>query len=128
MDKLERLKERVRLAVVEFCEKQLAVRGEAAWVDFHPHCILVTITAASSPAERDCARDKGTCARLERLYGDLFEASKEGLEAAIGNIVGQPVLRSWLSVDPESGDHVMRFAFAEENCERQERGHRSPIA
>ncbi len=114
MDEREEQKERIRGAVVAYYREQFAIRCEAAWIDLHPSCILATVTGASSPAERDSAREKESCARLEKLYSDLFETSKRELESAIAEITGQPVVHSWLSVDMESGDHIIRFAVAEQ--------------
>ena len=117
MDEWKEQMERIRVAVAAYYRKQLGIRCESAWVDRHPSCILVTVTGASSPAERDSAREKDACARLERLYGDLFETSKQEIESAVAEVMGQPVVHSRLSVDMESGDHIIRFAIAEQHGE-----------
>ena len=112
MDTQERLKQQVVDAVGTFQRDQMSVSPESVSVDFHAHCVVVTLQGASCPAERDYARERRGRELLGRFYEELFNATKLALEMAITEILGRPVRRSRLSVDPESGDGVIMFSLA----------------
>jgi uncharacterized protein YbcI len=80
--------------------------GEIA-VDLHAGSVVVTIQGASCQAEKDLAHDEQARELLERLHRRVFEVSRPALETAIERIVGKPVERSRLSVDPETGERVL---------------------
>ena len=112
MDTQERLKERVVEAVSAFQRDQMSVSPESVSVDFHSHCVVVTLQGASCPAERDYARERRGREMLGRFYEELFNATKPALELAIAEILGRPVQRSRFTVDSESGDGIILFTLA----------------
>jgi len=120
MDEQERLKCRVAEAVTAFQREQMSLAVEAAWVDFHPGFVVVTTRGAVCPAEQRCAQDKEARDLIQRLYSDLFDSCKGLIERQIEEILGRPVTQSRLSVDPESGDHIVFFACAAEACQERD--------
>ena len=116
MDTQNDLKQQVREAVSSFQSTQLAVTCESIEVDCHADTLVVTLRGATSPVERDLARDKSARKLLETFYSELFDAIKPDLEAKIQEIIGWQVQRSRLNIDPESGAGVILFAFVGKAC------------
>lgn len=103
----ERLKKQIAEAVSDFHRDLMSVTPDEMAVDLHPGSVVVTIQGASCQAEKDLAHDEQARELLEQLHRRLFEISSPALETAIERIVGRPVERSRLSVDPETGDRVL---------------------
>ena len=112
MNKQDRLKQQIIEAVSSFQEAQLAVVCESITVDFHPDDLVVTLSGATCPAEREYARDRNARELLERFYNELFEVIKPILEGKIQDILGRKVQRSRLNIDPCSGAGVILLALA----------------
>ena len=111
MNQHDRLKQQIVEAVSSFQETQLAVSCNSIVVDLHADTLVVTLCGATSPAERDFARDRKARDLLEKFYGDLFDVIKPILEAKMQDILGRQVRRSKLNVDPESGTGVILLTF-----------------
>ncbi len=107
-----RLKERIAEAVSDFHRDLMSVTLGEMLVDLHPNSVVVTIRGASCQAEKDLAHDDRARELLERLHRRVFEVSRSALETAIERIVGRPVERLRLSVDPETGDRVLFCALS----------------
>lgn len=107
MNREGRLKERIAEAVSDFHRDLMSVTPGEMAVDLHSGSVVVTIQGASCQAEKDLAHDERARELLERLHRRVFEVSRPALETAIERIVGRPVERSRLSVDPETGDRVL---------------------
>jgi len=56
---------------------------------------------------RRYAQERSSRERLEKLYAEVFDAAKPELDAAIADIVGRPVQRSRISIDPVLGDVIL---------------------
>ncbi|HUS57571.1 MAG TPA: phosphoenolpyruvate carboxykinase (GTP) [Planctomycetota bacterium] len=115
-DNEESVKRSVAEAVAAFQREQMSVNGDSVWVGLHRESLVVIARGAVCPAEQKCARDREARERLERFYSDLFDACKRPLEVRIESIIGRPISRSWLSVEPMSGDHVILFTLGEPAC------------
>lgn len=115
MDEHDRLQQ-IAEAVRSFHETQLGVTCDSMTVDLHPDNLVVTVSGATCPAEKDYARDGEAREFLERFYGELFDVIKPILEARIREILGRQVRRSRLTIDPESGAGVILLTFAGEAC------------
>jgi uncharacterized protein YbcI len=116
MNKQDQLKQQIIEAVSRFQEDQLAVTCESITVDFHPDDLLVTLSGATCPAEREYAQDRNARELLERFYNELFEVIKPILEGKIQEILGRQVRRSRLNIDPCSGAGVILLTLAREAC------------
>ena len=116
MNEQEQLKQQIVQAVSSFQRTQLAVTCKSITVDLHPDTLVVTLCGATSPAERDFARDRRARELLEKLYDELFDVIKPILEAKIQEILGRQVRRSRMNIDPESGAGVILLTFAGEAC------------
>ena len=116
MDKQDRLKQQIIEAVSSFQEDQLAVACESITIDFHPDTLVVTLSGATCPAEREYAQDRNARELLERFYGELFEVIKPILEGKIQEILGRKVRRSKLNIDPCFGAGVILLTLAREAC------------
>ena len=120
MNQHDQLKQQIIEAVSSFQETQLAVTCKSIVVDLHADTLVVTLCGATSPAERDFARDRKARELLERFYGELFDVIKPILEAKIQEILRRQVRRSRLNIDPESGAGVILLTFAGEACTDQQ--------
>jgi uncharacterized protein YbcI len=116
MNKQDELKQQILEAVSNFQRTQLAVTCKSLTVDLHPDTLVVTLCGATTPAERDFARDRRARELLEKLYDELFDVIKPILEAKIQEILGRQVRRSRMNIDPESGAGVILITFAGEAC------------
>ncbi len=116
MNQHDRLKQQIVEAVSSFQETQLAVICKSVVVDLHADTLVVTLCGATSPAERDFARDRKARELLDKFYSELFDVIKPILEAKIQEILGRQVRRSWLNIDPVSGAGVILLTFAGEAC------------
>ena len=121
MSKQQSLKHQLTEAVVKFQKEQMSISADRVWADLHPDSLVVTILGATCPAEQDYAKDAKARELLERLYNNLFATSKRILEVAIEEILGRTIEHAKLSVDPESGDHVILFTLAGESCRQSDR-------
>jgi len=110
----EGAKQRVIEAVVKFEKSQMSVTPESVSVDFHPNSLVVTLQNATCPAEKSYARNREARELLEKLYTEVFEATRPILEASIEDILGHRVERSRFSLDPESGNAVILVVFVDE--------------
>lgn len=116
MDEQERLRQQIAAAVSDFQRTQMAVSCESVAVDFHDETLVVTLRGATSPAERDYARNREARELLEKFYHQLFEVIKPILEARIQEITRRQVQRSRLDIDPESGTGVILATLTGEPC------------
>ena len=116
MNEQERLKQQIVQAVSNFQRTQLSVTCKSITVDFHADTLVITLCGATSPAERDFARDRRTRELLEKFYDELFDVIKPILEARIQEILGRQVRRSRMKIDSESGAGVILLTFAGEAC------------
>ena len=116
MTKQDQLKQQIVEAVSSFQRTQLAVTCKSITVDFHADTLVITLCGATSPAERDFARDRRTRELLEKFYDELFDVIKPILEARIQEILGRQVRRSRMKIDSESGAGVILLTFAGEAC------------
>ncbi len=107
----EALNSRLGEAIARFAREQMAVGAMVTSVDVHPESVVVTLRGATCPAERNYAQDKQASERLQVLYDKLFDAARPQIEFAVADILGQPVRRSKMSIDPESGDCVILFTL-----------------
>jgi uncharacterized protein YbcI len=122
MDTKYDFKQQVREAVSSFQSTQLAATCESIDVDCHADTLVVTLRGATSPVERDLARDKSARKLLETFYSELFDAIKPDLEAKVQEIIGWQVQRSRLNIDPESGAGVILFTFEGKACPEDQPG------
>lgn len=120
MNHEERLKEQIAEAVRSFHRDLMSVTPGEMAVDLHPGSVVVTIQGTSCQAEKDLAHDEQARELLERLHRRLFEVSRPGLEAVIERLVGRPVERSRLSVDPETGDRVLLCTLSRRPVQERE--------
>jgi len=116
MNKQDQLKRQIIEAVRRVHEDQLAVTCESITVDFHPDNLVMTLSGATCPAEREYAQDRNARELLERFYNELFEVIKPILEGKIQEILGRRVRRSRLNIDPCSGAGVILLTLAREAC------------
>ncbi|MDP6546951.1 MAG: Na-translocating system protein MpsC family protein [Phycisphaerae bacterium] len=116
MNKQDQLKQQIVEAVSRFQKDQLAVTCESLTVDFHPDNLVVTLSGATCPAEREYAQDRNARELLERFYNELFTVIKPILEGQIQEILGRKVRRSRLSIDPCSGVGVILLALTSKTC------------
>lgn len=107
----ESLSLRLAEAVGHFAREQMAVQATVASVDVHPESIVVTLRGVTSVAEQNYAQDKQASERLQMLYDKLFDAARAQIEAAVAELVGRPVRRSKMSIDPVSGDCIILFTL-----------------
>ena len=115
MDEQERLRHRIAEAVTRFHKEHMAITAELVSIDLHSQSLVVTLRDATCPAEKAFARDKKARELLEKCYIEVFGAVRTLLEAAVENALGRKVLRSMLSIDPESGEGVILFSLAAED-------------
>ena len=64
-----------------------------------------------SAAEKSCADDKRVWELMQRYYHAIFNVIKPVIENEIGQIVGEDVNKTTLSVDTETGKGVLLFTF-----------------
>lgn len=114
MKSQEELAQRVIDAVTRFERDQMSITPADVSVDLHPGSLVVTFRGATSPAERDRARDVQARERLERFHREVFDQVKPALETAIQDILGRTVVRSSYNLDVASGDGVILFSLAEQ--------------
>jgi len=115
MGEQEKLSRQITAVVSDFQKTQMAVSCESIAVDLHDDLLVVTLCGATSPAERDYARDRQAREVLVKFYHHLFDVTKPILEAKIQEIIRRQVRRSQLSVDPESGTGVILLTLAGED-------------
>ena len=111
MNEQDQMQRRVIEAVTCFENRSMAVKPEAVTVNLSEPYLIVTIRGAICEAERRYAQDRSSRERLEKLYAGVFDAAKPELEVAIADILGRPVRRSRISIDPMLGDAILVFVF-----------------
>ena len=112
MSAKDNLKEQVEKVVTKFTDEHMQVSPRSVVVDIHTDCVLATLQDMIPPAEKNCADGAQSRELLEKCYSNVFDNTKKGLERELGNILGQSVGNSMLTVDLQSGNGVMIFNFA----------------
>ncbi len=121
MNGLDDMKQRIAETVTRFENEYMALQPKSVLVDLHDSYILVTLRQVASAAERDCASDDHNRELLEKLSSAAFDAVKSKLETEVAAIVGRPVRRSRINVDPVAGDAIVSFILEESHS--TEEGH-----
>lgn len=111
MSEPNQVQERIITAVTWFESQSMALKSEAITVNLSEPYLIVTLRGAICQAERQYAQDRSSRELLEKLYADVFDVAKHGLDAAVGSILGRHVQRSRMSVDPMLGDAILVFVL-----------------
>jgi uncharacterized protein YbcI len=118
----DELKQQILEAVNSFQETQFAITCESIAVDCHADTLVITLRGATSPAEKDIARDNWPRELLETFYDKLFDVIKPVLESKIQEILRRRIRRSRMKIDPESGAGVILLTFAGDACSEDPSG------
>lgn len=105
------LKDRIAQTIVRFEKDRLALAPGSVTVDISAQTIVVTLRGACAPAEREYAKDGHGRTLLERLYRELFDAVRKGLEVLISQMVGTNIESSQLIIEPASGNGLIVFTL-----------------
>lgn len=102
-------------AVTRFENQSMAVRPDAVTISLSEPYLIVTLRGAISAAERSYAQERPSRELLEKLYVDVFDAAKVGLEATVAGILGRTIQRSRITIDPTLGDAILVFVLGQAN-------------
>ena len=113
MEHSETVEERIIGSVRKFESDQMQLNPVSIQVNLQSGTLFVMLEGIIFPAEKAWARDEGGRERLEQYHARTFDAGKQILEAEIQTILGRPVERSTLRVDPISGNGVIQFSLGQ---------------
>ena len=106
------LEPQIREAVINFTTNHMSLTPNSVFVHIDQQSVVITLHGITSPAEKEYAREKKSRAILEGFYDEVFGVNQYILESIIENIIGQRIVHSKLSVDPDPGDGVIMLTIA----------------
>lgn len=93
--------------VRSYCNEQMGIRPESISVDMHNQSVTVTLEGVSHPAEINLARERMSCAMIEKMYMELFKVSKPVLHSRLERVLSRAVDRSFFAIESQYGNAVI---------------------